>query len=428
MRKKELVETLLFSPTDEKSAIFKKHKLRGQLTTTGFYQMQQFGLFLRERYIYKYNLLPKISSNYNVSKGSIEEENENNFQYNYQEDKENYKLTDLFYVRSTSFPRTIQSAQAVLIGLFSSSLHPWWMTLNRKLLNVDILTPLQENLLPNYSNCKRLEYYHRIIYNKVDQYIISMKNNLNNRENNNQSAIDLNNNTPNSNSNSTIIKSNNNINNNNNTNNEKNNEKISTIIFSEFRPTSINFSIDELEATTRKIFNINEFDRIRWIEINEKLSCKLHHNLFLDSQATPLYIEQVKRYTTWKFTQLYFHPALCRLAIGSFIGEIVDKLKLGIFINENGDKLKSPKLELFVGHDSTLIPLLCSFKLFNGNWPDYGSSLIIELWDNGEKEKNNEKYSIKFIINQQKEVTIPFNQFELLTNPLIPDDYVTECS
>ena len=410
--KKELVETLLLAPRDDKLAIFKKHKLRGQLTLTGFFQMQQFGLYLRQRYVEKFHLLPKISPSYNVSRADDE--------FNDDDGNQKFKLKDLIYVRSTSFPRTIQSAQNVLIGLFSSSASPWWMSLNRTLLPINILPPLQENMLPNYSNCRNLEVYHRIIYNKVEQYLNVIKEN----NNNNNQSLNNNNNDKNNNENSQSKTIN---------NGDINQLSFASIIspLSEVN-TSQSFSISELEKITRKIFKLGENDRIRWVEINEKLTCLLHHNLPMDSLVTPIYIDRVKRFTTWKFAQLYSHPKLCRLAIGSFVGEIVEKFNLAIFNNnfnqERSDHL-FPKLEIFAGHDSTLIPLFCSFKIFNGNWPDYGASLIIELWESREAVDRENRYFIKFLVNEEEnEITIPYSKFEELTSPLIPENYEIECT
>lgn len=388
--KKDLVETLLFEPMDDKSPIFKKHKYRGQLTTTGFFQMQQFGLFLRQRYVDSLNFLPKLSPSYNVSKGDEVDE-----------EKETFKLTDLIYVRSTSFPRTIQSAQNVLIGLFSSNINPWWLSLTRTLLPIHVLPPLQENMLPNYSTCRNLEIYHRIIYNKVDRYVNSLKTKGTSFLGKKIEALD----------------------------------NIYDIHSLPINSDSLQqFSITELENTTRKIFKLNENDRIRWVEINDKLACLLHHNLPTDSLVTPIYYDRVKSFTIWKFVQLYSHPTLCRLAIGSFIGEIVEKFNNVIFDQNNKNATHiHPKLEIFAGHDSTLIPLFCSFNVFDGLWPDYGTSLIIELWERKTSDDNinggNDRYFVKFLVNgKEKEQLVTYKEFEELTDPLIPTDYEAECT
>ncbi|OII72277.1 uncharacterized protein cubi_01610 [Cryptosporidium ubiquitum] len=51
-------------------------------------------------------------------------------------------------------------------------------------------------------------------------------------------------------------------------------------------------------------------------------------------------------------------------------------------INNGEINIKVPKFILFSGHDTTIIPTLASLDIWDGHWPPYASTLIIEVYYN----------------------------------------------
>jgi len=90
-------------------------------------------------------------------------------------------------------------------------------------------------------------------------------------------------------------------------------------------------------------------------------------------------------FATWKsyFHLTYNSGAYAKLAMGPFWVEIMDNIKLTYKIqNVEEEEREAPRMALYSGHDSTIIPLLASLGLMNENnltWTPYASMLIIEI-------------------------------------------------
>ena len=67
---------------------------------------------------------------------------------------------------------------------------------------------------------------------------------------------------------------------------------------------------------------------------------------------------------------------LLRITIGRLLNELFQKMNQAIESPEN-----SPKWCQFSGHDSTMIPLMTSLGLYSAGWPQYGSNVVLELWE-----------------------------------------------
>lgn len=79
----------------------------------------------------------------------------------------------------------------------------------------------------------------------------------------------------------------------------------------------------------------------------------------------------VVQHAAWRWFETFRHP---RLAFLSMNGQCLKMLEIAT----NHDK--EPPMTLYSAHDSTLIGLLCAFKLEQPvAWPEYGSFLMMEL-------------------------------------------------
>jgi len=114
------------------------------------------------------------------------------------------------------------------------------------------------------------------------------------------------------------------------------------------------------------------------------------------------------------------HAIVARLAIGRFLYDLKQETERAVAFYSKREQKASPtsllnefssappKMLLYVGHDTTIGPLLGSLGVFDGFNPPLGSQLIIELY--GEEEQNAPQYSnfyVKLIYNGK---VVPLSQ------------------
>merc|ERR1711862_624836 len=64
------------------------------------------------------------------------------------------------------------------------------------------------------------------------------------------------------------------------------------------------------------------------------------------------------------------------------------------------DHSNQPPVTIYSAHDSTLIGLICAFRLEQPSvWPEYGSYLKVELIEVQNEESSQMEYKVKFSLN-----------------------------
>jgi Histidine acid phosphatase. len=109
----------------------------------------------------------------------------------------------------------------------------------------------------------------------------------------------------------------------------------------------------------------------------------------------------IASHSAWKWFENLRNDNLARLAMKSFMNLIMETLRDGL--DENS---KDPVLYIYSCHDSSLIGLMCAFRLEQpAEWPEYGSYLKVELFKAQEEEKDNGEvrvdYYVRFSLNGQ---------------------------
>ena len=85
-----------------------------------------------------------------------------------------------------------------------------------------------------------------------------------------------------------------------------------------------------------------------------------------------------------------------RFGIGRFLREIMEDLK---YCNNSPTRtIDEPKLLIYSGHDTTLLPVMCALNIYDGNWPPYASYVTLEFV----KSKINNKKYVRAIFNDQE--------------------------
>jgi len=127
-----------------------------------------------------------------------------------------------------------------------------------------------------------------------------------------------------------------------------------------------------------------------------------------------------------------FRTEVSRLGIGRFLAVVSSSME--DFITR---KPFSKTMKLYSGHDTTVLPVLISYQLFNGIWPSFCSSIVWEL----HKHKITGNHYVRVLYDFKPMILpattsgarfgsafVPFDEFKALTDSLSPSDFESECA
>ncbi|KAL7471107.1 hypothetical protein ACHAXS_011411 [Conticribra weissflogii] len=172
----------------------------------------------------------------------------------------------------------------------------------------------------------------------------------------------------------------------------------------------ISFGIGEEKNATEDGKNLEEIEKTKtkplaWAQLAEILTC-LHSRNRLPPSLTLEDVQTVSNHVAWRWFENLRHPVLAKASMWKFADRILDSMerkvavecervecggddgKVGELIvrsNVGEEELdmeceEEPMLCIYSAHDSTLIGMLCILQLEQPTqWPEYGSYLKIEL-------------------------------------------------
>lgn len=124
---------------------------------------------------------------------------------------------------------------------------------------------------------------------------------------------------------------------------------------------------------------------LSWNQLAEITKCLAVRELLPPGLSTEDQ-EAISKHAAWRWFESFRHPRLVHLAMGRMATRMVESL-------EQHSSL--PPLTIWSAHDSTLIGLMCAFRLEQpAVWPEYGSYLMLELI-----EVNEETTYVRFSLN-----------------------------
>ncbi|KAI8899090.1 histidine phosphatase superfamily [Globomyces pollinis-pini] len=110
----------------------------------------------------------------------------------------------------------------------------------------------------------------------------------------------------------------------------------------------------------------------------DMLSCLMGNSVDFPEGVTENHYGELESLTVDLWARLYEKDDhFTRRAIGRFLPEMVKS-----FQDLYQSKPNTPKLSIFSGHDSTLIPILISMKAFQGSYPRFGANITLEYFEN----------------------------------------------
>jgi acid phosphatase len=112
-----------------------------------------------------------------------------------------------------------------------------------------------------------------------------------------------------------------------------------------------------------------EIQPLAWVQLAEITKCLAVRNL-LPSSITPQDQEQIAAHAAWRWFQTLSHPRMAYLGMHRLVQQQLQFLTT----------CDATPMIVWSGHDSSLIGLLCAYRLERpSSWPEYASFLCLEL-------------------------------------------------
>lgn len=120
-----------------------------------------------------------------------------------------------------------------------------------------------------------------------------------------------------------------------------------------------------------------EVQPLAWVQLAEITKCMAVRGI-LPPQITKQDQETIAAHAAWRWFQTLRHPRMAYLSMHRLVHKQVEYL-------ENSEN--EPPMIIWSGHDSTLIGLLCAYRLEQpASWPEYASYILMELIQEGSKK------------------------------------------
>lgn len=133
--------------------------------------------------------------------------------------------------------------------------------------------------------------------------------------------------------------------------------------------------------------------RLGWAQLAEITKCLTVRDI-LPATISVEDQETISKHTAWRWFESLRHPRLAYLAMNPMVSRIIDAMH---------QHETEPPVIIYSAHDSTLIGLLCGFRLEQPSvWPEYGSYLKMELLEVetvGADINNGKEHVVRFSLN-----------------------------
>eukprot|EP00591_Stephanopyxis_turris_P001481 CAMPEP_0195509496 /NCGR_PEP_ID=MMETSP0794_2-20130614/2420_1 /TAXON_ID=515487 /ORGANISM="Stephanopyxis turris, Strain CCMP 815" /LENGTH=520 /DNA_ID=CAMNT_0040636729 /DNA_START=37 /DNA_END=1599 /DNA_ORIENTATION=+ len=286
-------------------------------------------------------------------------------------------------VRSTDFPRTIQSVQALLVGLFPDGIPPSKMLSNEeeeeeKVIDVDVRNTNTLIPDPQPRNTQRQQELERTL--AVRPHLVRKELEMSSLAKRATLALQQ-----------------------------------SRVLGEDALSASSGLSLGEANNTYHQEEEEEEEEDVEitplpWAQLSEITKCLRVRDL-LPADISHDDQEAISNHAAWRWFENMRHPEMSRLAMCGLVKDILSCMEEVIPVLQKDcanvemqqDSTTAPLLHIYSAHDSTLIGLLCAFQLEQPpKWPEYGSYLKLELFAvemDEDDNKGNMQHFVRFSLN-----------------------------
>lgn len=159
----------------------------------------------------------------------------------------------------------------------------------------------------------------------------------------------------------------------------------------------------EVDAQVRKVMDIPEGEPVVYVDLHDALTTLAAHGKhipegFDEDLLLTIDQEAAKRMTALVAPQAHIEGSqkLMQLSMGRLFSMLVDHMDATV----QGEA--QPRMLLYSGHDTTIMPLLQTLKQDVTQWPPYVSNVVLELWESPQHDT----HYVRVIFNK-KEVDLP---------------------
>lgn len=164
-------------------------------------------------------------------------------------------------------------------------------------------------------------------------------------------------------------------------------------------------------------YDKEKYQYIPFTHVKEVMLCHLVHDVKLPPEMqnfSPEWLKKIMNFTVFMWGKWFYNQELLRLGIGPFLQEMLDVITTSPNKNIPETRMQTGKIFIYSGHDSTIVPILCTLKNFNTEartaiWPPYASTIMVEICDKNvvtNDQQNEPQTMIRFLYNDQ-ELQIP---------------------
>jgi len=237
---------------------------------------------------------------------------------------------------STNFPRTIQSVQGLLVGFFPDGIPDPGIEINVRMTNTMIPDPMPRNTREQVQLEEKLARRPHMLQKEKDMLPLAIKTT----------------------------------------------KALHDLLAADAHEA--NFGVQASFEGSESI----EVEPLSWNQLAEITKCLLVRDL-LPPGITPNDVEVILEHAAWRWFQTFQNQRMAHLAMFGLTNRMLD-----YFTNND----QTP-MTVWSAHDSTLIGLLCAFRLQRpSSWPEYASCLMLELLEREGSGSSSEQF-VRFSLN-----------------------------
>jgi len=164
------------------------------------------------------------------------------------------------------------------------------------------------------------------------------------------------------------------------------------------------FGVGEESGDSSPGDNSHQTKPLPWSQLAEITTCLKARDM-LPEEITDADQEAISSHAAWRWFQNLRHPRLARLAMYEMVQDMVNGLHRSTKCPQKGTDDDEPLLHVFSAHDSTLMGLICAFHLQQpSQWPHYASYIKVELFEvddmnPSDAAKSQMDYFVRFSLN-----------------------------